>query len=129
MAITLLQLFGFDDSYNLEINIEQRLSIHIGHYHPELKRDEDVSYNIMQLVGYMIASAQENYIERKVVFPNRMIGILVVGFNIKFCSLDISKDYLDELYYSLPNNNRCIFRISDTFDSLEKIFIRVNKLI
>ena len=35
----------------------------------ETKTFEETDYNIMQLVGYMIASAQENYTQRKTIFP------------------------------------------------------------
>ena len=70
----------------------------------------------MQIVGYMIASIQENYEIRKAIFPPRMLGIMMTKFKLMFCSLELSENYLKELYHSFPNNNIGTFRLSRTYD-------------
>ena len=142
MVRSLLQLFEFDFSHNLHIYTERRIIINIGEYHEngeseiigyadilliagnlciclicEAKRYETTRIDLMQIVGYMIGSIQENYKRRRVIFPNKMLGIIICGFQVRFCSLEISEKYLKDLYYSLPeNDNRGSFNISNILD-------------
>ena len=82
----------------------------------EIKSHLNEYFEDMQLVGYMIASLQENYNYLGQVFPRRMIGIMVRGFKFIFYSLELSESYMDELKYSLPNDNKGILREYGIFD-------------
>lgn len=142
MIRSLLFLMEFDINSELILEEQKHLEISVGKEHEliygdtfvgradivllsgndciclviEVKSNQATTFQIMQLVGYMIASLQQNYKSLDQIFPERMIGILVTGFDLKFCSLEVSEPYLDELKISLPNNNRATLREYGPFD-------------